>query len=60
MNPLPFAVSLGLALASTVSAAELRLGIIGTDTGHVVEFTKVLHDRNAPPPLAGVRIVGHG
>ena len=45
-------------LLPRLSAAELRLGIIGTDTGHVVEFTKVLHDRDAPPPLAGVRIVG--
>src|SRR5688572_11864643 len=39
-------------------AAELRLGMVGLDTGHVVEFTKVLHDAKAPPALAGVRIVG--
>ena len=39
-------------------AAELRLGMVGLDTCHVVDFTKVLHNPKAPPALAGVRIVG--
>lgn len=45
-------------LASGAAAAELRLGMVGLDTGHVIEFTKILHDPAAPPALAGVRIVG--
>jgi len=30
-------------LAATLPAADLRLGMIGLDTGHVIEFTKILH-----------------
>lgn len=55
LRSLPLACAL---IASCLPAADLRLGMIGTDTGHVVEFTKVLHDPKAPAPLAGVRIVG--
>ena len=32
--------------------------MVGLDTGHVIEFTKILHDRAAPPEFCGVRIVG--
>ena len=39
-------------------AAELRLGMVGLDTGHVIEFTKILHAKDASPAFAGVRIVG--
>ncbi len=35
----------------------LRAGIIGLDTSHVVAFTKVLNDPNAPPELSGVKVV---
>jgi hypothetical protein len=39
------------------SAADLRLGIVGTDTSHVTAFTKTLNDPNAPDHVAGARIV---
>src|ERR1700694_2150471 len=46
-----------LLAASSVSAADLRLGVIGTDTSHVTTFTKTLNDPNAPDHVAGARIV---
>lgn len=38
-------------------AADLRLGIIGTDTSHVIAFTGVLNDANAPEHVSGARVV---
>jgi hypothetical protein len=38
-------------LAATAFAADLRLGIIGTDTSHATAFTKALHESQ------GVRVV---
>lgn len=35
----------------------IRVGIIGLDTSHATAFTKILNDENAPPELAGVRVV---
>jgi hypothetical protein len=43
--------------AHSVRGAEVRLGIIGTDTSHVVEFTRLLNDPSAPGHVAGARIV---
>jgi hypothetical protein len=40
-----------------VCPADLRLGIIGTDTSHVIEFTKMLNDPNSPEHVAGARVV---
>lgn len=39
------------------SPDTIRLGIIGLDTSHVIAFTQILNDENAPPELAGVRVV---
>ena len=39
------------------AAPELRAGIIGLDTSHAIAFSKLLTDENAPPDLAGCRIV---
>ena len=39
------------------SPASLRLGIIGTDSTHAVEFTHILNDADAPDHVAGARIV---
>lgn len=39
------------------AAAELRLGIIGTDTSHAVAFTKLFNDASDPNHLAGARVV---
>lgn len=51
--------SLLVAAAALVSAraADLRLGIIGLDTSHVVAFTQVLNDEHNPDHLAGAKIV---
>ncbi len=39
-------------------AADLRLGIIGTDTSHVIAFTKLLNgDAGSPDHIAGARVV---
>jgi hypothetical protein len=49
-----FALILAGALAC---GAEIRLGIVGTDTSHVIAFTKVLNDPAAPDHVPGARIV---
>jgi hypothetical protein len=46
-----------LMITSALSAADLRLGIIGTDTSHVIAFTSVLNDPNHPEHVPGVRVV---
>jgi hypothetical protein len=40
-----------------LTAADVRLGIIGTDTSHVIAFARVLNDPKAPDHLPGARIV---
>ena len=44
-------------LVSSLTAANLRLGIIGTDTSHSVAFSSVLNDPSAKGHVAGARIV---
>jgi len=41
----------------SVPAADLRLGIIGTDTSHVTAFTKLLNDASSPEHVPGARVV---
>jgi hypothetical protein len=38
-------------------ATDLRLGIIGTDTSHVIEFTKMLNDADSQEHVRGARVV---
>src|SRR5438270_9650940 len=45
----------GITVAAETPA--LRAGIIGLDTSHVVECTKLLNDPKAAADLAGVRVV---
>ena len=53
-----FGMALSGAWASAQSAHEpIRIGIIGLDTSHVIEFTKLINDPHAPPPLDGCRVV---
>jgi predicted dehydrogenase len=40
-----------------INQPTLRAGIIGLDTSHAVEFTKLLNDPKAAEDLAGVRVV---
>ncbi len=42
---------------SPAFATDLRLGIIGTDTSHVVEFTKILNNPSNPDYVPGARVV---
>ena len=46
-----------LAAGSCAFAAELRLGIVGTDTSHAVAFTSLLNDPAAADHLQGARVV---
>jgi hypothetical protein len=50
-----FAILLGCTLA--LSAADLRIGIIGTDTSHVPAFTRLLNDPSTPDHIPGARVV---
>lgn len=43
--------------ASCAFASDLRLGIIGTDTSHVIEFTKLLNDPSVPGHVSGAVVV---
>jgi predicted dehydrogenase len=44
-------------LGGPVEAAELRVGIIGLDTSHVIAFTKSLNDASSPDHVPGGRVV---
>jgi len=46
-----------LAAATPVSAADLRLGIVGTDTSHAPAFAAVFNDPSSSQHVAGARIV---
>jgi Oxidoreductase family, NAD-binding Rossmann fold len=46
------AISLALA-----PGADLRLGLVGTDTSHVIAFTKMLNDPSSPDYVPGARII---
>jgi hypothetical protein len=50
-------VSLVLFLCVAAMAADIRLGIIGTDTSHVVVFTQMFHDAARADHVAGARVV---
>ena len=43
--------------ALSLSAAELRLGIIGTDVSHVIHFSRILNKPGEADHVAGARIV---
>src|ERR1039458_6127520 len=45
------------AFSVTMIAADLRIGIIGTDTSHATAFTKILNDDTAPDHVPGARVV---
>ena len=52
----PFALVV-LALATPVGAADLRLGMIGLDTSHSVEYTRRLNDPNDKNFIPGARVI---
>src|SRR5215212_8868951 len=43
--------------ASANKQNKKRIGIIGLDTSHSIEFTKTLNNPNAGPEFAGYRVV---
>ena len=46
---------IGFCWCGHLPAADLRLGIIGTDTSHVIAFAKALNDPAAPDRVAGAK-----
>ncbi len=46
-----------LLLCAAAVSAQIRLGIIGTDTSHVIAFTKLLNDPLSPDHVPGAAIV---
>lgn len=55
-----FALSLvsALFMPLVVQAKDIRLGMVGLDTGHVIAFTKILHDSSLKDHIPGARVVG--
>jgi len=45
------------AAPGAAQTAEIRVGIIGTDTSHVTAFTKLLNDKSDPNHVPGARVV---
>jgi len=43
--------------AATLTAADLRIGMIGLDTSHVTAFTKLLNDTSQKDHVPGARVV---
>ena len=52
-----FGCFLILAAFSATPAAEIRLGIVGTDTSHVIAFTRMLNDPSSPEYVPGARVI---
>ena len=46
-----------LGSARALTAQDLRFGILGTDSSHAVEFTRILNDGKAADHVAGGRVV---
>jgi predicted dehydrogenase len=46
-----------ICVAQGDSGQAIRVGIIGTDTSHVIEFTRILNDTSDPEHVPGVRVV---
>ena len=46
-----------LLLSFTTLNAQIRVGIVGTDTSHVPAFTRLLNDPSAPDHVPGARVV---
>ena len=45
------------AFAASSPAADLRIGVVGLDTFHVIQYLKVINDPTAPEHVTGGRIV---
>ena len=56
-HPLYCSMVFLLLISSALWGAELRIGIIGLDTSHVIAFTKVLNDPTDPDHVPGGKVV---
>ena len=50
-------LTVALLTASSISAQNIRAGIIGLDTSHVLSFSKTLNETPQKPEVMGVRMV---
>ena len=57
MRLMPRTLFLSLFSLAGLMAADLRIGIIGTDTSHVPAFTSILNDPANPNYIPGARVV---
>jgi hypothetical protein len=57
MRILLLTLSLGLICALQAAGSDLRIGLIGLDTSHVIAFTKSLNDPSDPDFVPGGRVV---
>ena len=48
---------IGLGVAAAMGAEDLRLGLIGLDTSHVIAFTKLINDPKAKDHVPGGKVV---
>ncbi len=51
-----FSLLLTLSFVGAAAAKEIRIGLIGLDTSHVIAFTKIINDPKAPGPLAKAKV----
>jgi predicted dehydrogenase len=51
------AIALVFAGLASATAADIRVGYVGTDTSHVTAFIKVLNDASHPDHIPGARVV---
>ena len=56
-NFILYVAALALSASYGIHAADLRVGIIGSDISHVMHFTRILNDSKDPDHLSGARIV---
>jgi hypothetical protein len=57
LRALLFTASLSVAFNQLASANDLRIGMIGLDTSHVIAFTKLLNDKSDPNHVPGGKVV---
>jgi hypothetical protein len=50
-------LAIGFAVSVPASAADVRLGLVGTDTSHVLDFAAAFNDPSSPDHVTGARIV---
>jgi hypothetical protein len=51
------ALGVAVAAATLAHSADLRLGIVGTDTSHATNFTRILNDHSAKDHIGGAVVV---